>query len=125
MLKYSNPLSIKANRESGGLVFRNPKTGLFYVSTPILDGLHSFNFSLVPRPAGIEIVGAYHSHGDYGLEDSTRTDKAGSEYNDDSFSDADKSLAEGDAIGSVMYLGTPSGALRRYDGATHQDTRIN
>lgn len=133
MMDYSNPLSIAANLENGGLVLQDPDTGNFYVSTPMPGTLDGFNPGEVPVPDGMEMVGAYHGHADYSKAPTSpsdkpedlRTDKAGDEFNSDNFSEQDKRVAEGEYYGPLIYVSTPSGDFRKYDSATNQDTVIN
>ena len=125
MMEYSNPLSIAANLENGGLVLRNPDNGKFYVTTPMGGTLDGFNPGAVPVPAGYEQVGAYHGHANYSLADGTATTKENDYYDSDHFSEQDKLVAEGGYYGDVIYVSTPSGDFRKYDSATNQDTKIN
>ena len=125
MMGYSNPLSIAANRENGGLVFRDPNNGQFYITTPMQGSLDGFDPSQVPQPAGLDLVGAYHGHADYSKADGTRTDAAGDEYDSNNFSPQDKRVTESGHWGDVTYVSTPNGSFRKYDAATHQDTRLN
>lgn len=125
MMEYSNPLSIAANLENGGLVFQNPDNGQFYVSTPMQGTLAGFDPGQVPVPDGMDIAACYHGHADYSKSDGTRTDLAGDEFNSDNFSQQDKNVAEGGYWGSVIYVSTPNGSFRKYDANTNQDTRIN
>ena len=123
MMHYSNPLSIQANLENGGLVFKDAD-GRFFVSTPLAGDLASFDPSLVPQPDGMASEGAYHGHADYTDASGNRTDKAGDVYNSDHFSEQDKRVADGGYWGPVIYVSTPSGDFRKYDSATRQDTVI-
>lgn len=125
MMEYSNPLSIQANLENGGLVMRDTATGQYYVTTPMGGTLDGFDPSQVTQPDGMELVGCYHGHADYSKSDGTRTDKAGDEFNSDHFSAQDKRVADGGYWGSVIYVSTPGGDFRKYDSATRQDTVIN
>ncbi|WP_149194430.1 DUF4329 domain-containing protein [Luteimonas suaedae] len=124
MMEYSNPLSIAANRENGGLVLEDAD-GNFYVTTPMPGTLDGFNPGNVPVPDGMEMIGAYHGHADYSRADGTRTDKANDEFNSDHFSEQDKRVAEAGYYGPVIYVSTPGGDFRKYDSATDQDTVIN
>ncbi len=124
MMHYSNPLSIQANLENGGLVFKDAD-GQFFVSTPLGGGLDSFDPSLVPQPDGMASEGAYHGHADYTDGNGNRTDKANDVYNSDHFSEQDKRVADGGWWGPVIYVSTPSGDFRKYDSRTGQDTLIH
>ena len=125
MMEYSNPLSISANLENGGLIFQDQNNGQFYVTTPMGGTLDGFNPGQVPQPDGMDLVACYHGHADYSKADGTRTDKAGDEFNSDHFSAQDKSLADRGVWGSQIYVSTPSGDFRKYDADTRQDTVIN
>lgn len=124
MMHYSNPLSIQANRENGGLVFQND-AGKFFVTTPMPGTLAGFDPSQVPQPDGMELAGVYHGHADYSKADGTRTDKDGDEFNSDHFSSQDKRVAEGGFWGPMIYVSTPSGDFRGYDGRTGQETLLH
>ena len=123
MMEYSNPLSIEANLENGGLVFSNAE-GQYFVTTPMGGTLDGFNPGQVPQPAGLTLEACYHGHADYSKSDGTRTDKQGDEFNSDHFSQQDKRVADGGYWGPVIYVSTPSGDFRKYDSATKQDTVI-
>lgn len=123
MMNYSNPLSIQANLENGGLVFSND-AGEFFVTTPMPGTLAGFDPSQVPQPEGMTLEACYHGHADYSKADGTRTDKQGDEFNSDHFSSQDKRVADGGYWGPVIYVSTPSGDFRKYDSATRQDTVI-
>lgn len=125
MMEYSNPLSIAANLENGGLVFVDPASGQYYVSTPMQGTLDGFNPGIVPVPDGMELAACYHGHADYSKADGTRTDKSGDEFNSDHFSQQDKRVADNGYWGPVIYVSTPNGDFRKYDSATRQDTVIN
>ncbi|MGO3127959.1 MAG: DUF4329 domain-containing protein [Luteimonas sp.] len=125
MMAYSNPLSISANLENGGLVMQDPATGQYFVTTPMGGTLDGFDPGQVPQPDGMDLVGCYHGHADYSKADGTRTDLAGDEFNSDHFSSQDKRVADGGYWGPVIYVSTPSGDFRKYDSATRQDTVIN
>lgn len=125
MMAYSNPLSIAINLENGGLVFQDPATGQYHVSTPMPGTLDGFDPGQVPVPDGMELAACYHGHADYSKSDGTRTDKSGDEFNSDHFSAQDKRVADGGYWGPVIYVSTPVGDFRKYDSATRQDTVIN
>ena len=124
MMQYSNPLSIEANLENGGLVFSNAD-GEYFVTTPMGGTLDGFDPSQVPQPDGLTLEACYHGHADYSKADGSRTDKAGDEFNSDHFSSQDKRVADGGYWGPVIYVSTPGGDFRKYDSATRQDTVIN
>lgn len=124
MMHYSNPLSIEANLENGGLVFESAD-GQFFISTPMGGTLDGFNPGQVPQPEGMALEGAYHGHADYTDGSGNRTDKSNDVYNSDHFSQQDKRVADGGYWGPVIYVSTPSGDFRKYDSATRQDTLIH
>lgn len=121
MMDHSNPLSIQTNLENGGLVFRNPDNGQFYVTTPMGGTLDGFDPSQVPQPDGMELHACYHGHADYSKSDGTRTDKQGDEFNSDHFSSQDKRVADGGYWGDTIYVSTPNGSFRKYDSNTRVD----
>lgn len=125
MMEYSNPLSIQANLENGGLVFKDPASGQFFVTTPMGGTLDGFDPSQVPQPAGLELAACYHGHADYSKADGTRTDIANDAFNSDQFSSQDKRVADGGYWGPAIYVSTPNGDFRKYDSATRADTVIN
>lgn len=118
MMDYSNPESIRENLENGGLVFQDGASGNFYVTTPMMGTLAGFNPGQVPQPDNMTMYGCYHGHADYSKADGTRTDKAGDEFNSDHFSAQDKRVAQGGYWGDMIYVSTPNGSFRSYDGQT-------
>ena len=124
MMHYSNPLSIEANLENGGLVFKDAD-GQFFVSTPLAGDLDSFDPSLVPQPDGMAPEGAYHGHADYTDRNGNRTTRENDVYNSDHFSEQDKAVADGGWWGPMIYVSTPSGDFRSYDSRTGQDLLIH
>ena len=124
MMAFSNPLSIAANLENGGLVFKDAD-GAYFVSTPMGGTLDGFDPSQVPQPAGLELAACYHGHADYSESNGTRTTIDGDQFNSDQFSSQDKRVADGGYWGPVIYVSTPNGDFRKYDSATRADTVIN
>ena len=118
MMDYSNPESIEKNLENGGLVFRDDANGSFYVTTPMMGTLDGFNPGQVPQPDNMTMHGCYHGHADYSKADGTRTDKQGDEFNSDHFSSQDKRVAQGGYWGEMIYVSTPNGSFRSYNGNT-------
>lgn len=118
MMDYSNPESIEKNLENGGLVFKDNDSGQFYVTTPMMGTLDGFNPGQVPQPDNMTMQGCYHGHADYSKADGTRTDKQGDEFNSDHFSSQDKRVAQGGYWGDKIYVSTPNGSFRSYDGQT-------
>ncbi len=129
MLDYANPISKQQNLENGGLIFQDPETGKYFVSTPMGGDGDSFAPGQVPVPDGMSTVASYHCHADYSREGPNGqpervSDPADDEYNSDNFSEQDKSLTDAGIFGTTAYLGTPSGTYRKYDSATGQDTAL-
>jgi hypothetical protein len=125
-LKAANPQSIKDNREYSGLIYKGadekyyftgPAKGTDQGANPLRDA---------PAPSGTQVVGDYHTHGDYSTVDpntgaAVRTnDPSKDAFNSDNFSTQDK--ADNKKQGYPGYLGTPSGTFRKYDPATGNDT---
>lgn len=81
-----------------------------------------------PAPPGTQVVGDYHTHGDYSTVDratgaAVRTnDPSKDQFNSDNFSTQDK--RDNDRLGYPGYLGTPSGTFRRYDPVSRTDTAL-
>ena len=132
-LSQGNRASIRANTEYGGLVFREPATGSWFASRPVPGTGTSFDPSQVKVPAGAEVAGDYHTHGDYSIADANgnpvRTgNPARDDYNSDNFSRSDLRGIAADAVGKpgyAGYLGTPGGTLRKFDPASNADTSLH
>jgi hypothetical protein len=129
-LGWSNSQSIRDNREYAGLIYKG-SDGKFYFTGPSLGSDQGANPHSAPAPAGTQVVGDYHTHGDYSTADpntgaAVRTsDPTKDDFNSDHFSATDKTGIAADGAGTpgyAGYLGTPSGAFRRYDPATGSDT---
>ena len=130
-LDAANPQSIAANREYSGLIYRGAD-GQYYYTGPAQGSPTGANpYTDAPAPAGTQVVGDYHTHGDYSTTDPVtgnpvRTnDPSQDNYNSDNFSTVDKTGIAGDGAGTPGYrgyLGTPSGTYRQYDPATGSDT---
>src|ERR1700754_862965 len=58
-LGIANPQSIKANREYGGLIYKD-KDGKYYYTGPIQGSDQGVNPKKAPVPAGTQVVGDYH-----------------------------------------------------------------
>ena len=104
----------------GGLIYkRNGK----YFATPAVGGTAD---GFVPQsamkhvPPGSEIVGDFHTHGDYsrkivsrrGHKLSRRTTKELDQFNSENFSREDLRINRLAGAGHRSYLGTPSGAFK-------------
>jgi len=131
-LRSANPRSMRANREYAGLIYRGAD-GQYYYSGPIRGTDQSARPQDAPAPPGAQVVGNYHTHGDYSTADpvtgaAVRTgDPARDDFNSDNFSTTDKRYIanQGTGIpGYAGYLGTPSGTFRRYDPTTGSDTTL-
>lgn len=119
-LKAANQKSIKNNKEYGGVIYR--KNGKYYATIPIAGTARKFPRKAAERartqvPSGAQIVGDYHTHGDYSLlvdrDKVVRTsDPQRDSFNSDHFSPSDKDcwLVEQSRNPNYRsYLGTPSG----------------
>ena len=124
-LSMANPRSIRANREYGGYIYQN-QDGSYGYTVPLSGTENIFNLTtsgyLVPGAA--TIVGDYHAHGDYSVEDPKtdriiRTSEPNKDHFDaDNFSEWDISTTHMAADGDPnyrSYLGTPSGIFKAYD----------
>ena len=129
-LTSANPQSINANREYGGVIYRD-SSGQYYYTGPVQGSAAGFDPRSAPAPSGTQLVGDYHTHGDYSMQDPvtkviTRTsDPARDNLGSDNFSREDKIGIAHDGAGNPAYrgyLGTPSGTFRRYDPAPGQNT---
>ncbi len=127
-LNAANPQSIKDNTEYSGLIYQD-SDGKYYFSGPA-KGTDQGASPLrdAPAPAGANVVGDYHTHGDYSTADpstgaAVRTnDPAKDQFNSDNFSAQDKS--DNTKQGYPGYLGTQSGTFRKFDPATGSDTTL-
>jgi len=129
-LKNANPKSIKDNLEYGGLICRG-QDGKYYYTGPIKGSDQGVNPHNAPVPSRTQLVGDYHTHADYSLQDkktkaAIRTsDPKKDDFNSDNFSKDDKTgiASDGQGIpGYAGYLGTPSGTFRKYDAATGKES---
>jgi uncharacterized Zn-binding protein involved in type VI secretion len=131
-LTLANPQSISDNLEYAGLIYRGAD-GLYYFTGPVRGTDQGANPFSAPVPAGTQLVGDYHAHGDYSTADpitgaAVRTsDPTRDNFNSDNFSTTDKTGIAGSGAGIpgyAGYLGTPSGTFRRFDAATGSDTTL-
>ena len=121
VLPKANALSIKHNREFGGLIYE--QNGKFFATPPMPGGPKSFKPAVAKKhvPDTGKIVGDYHTHGDYskiitsrtGKDKIVRTNKIGDIFNSDVWSRPDKIFHSGMPSGHSSYLGTPSGVYRK------------
>lgn len=129
-LQSANPQSIRDNREYAGLIYRGTD-GQYYFTGPVRGTDQGADPGNAPAPARTQVVGDYHTHGDYSTAEPTTgaavrtSDPARDDFNSDNFSRTDKTGIARDGAGNPDYrgyLGTPSGTFRRYDPATGSDT---
>ncbi len=143
-LNYINPSSKAFNREYGGLIYyhkpegceeRGGGKGGYYANSPVQgteSGVKPFK-SKIPYLQAISgvtvVVGDYHTHGDYSLEDpktgkiSRTSDPKRDSFDSDNFSQADKNNINSNVERTGIltykgYLGTPSGRLLQYNPST-------
>jgi hypothetical protein len=131
-LAVANPQSVRDNKEYGGLIYKGAD-GRYYSTGPIQGGDQGVDPHAAPAPAGTQVVGDYHCHGDYSTQDPTTGaavrsgDPAHDDFNSDNFSGPDKTGIASDGAGTPGYkgyLGTPSGTFKQYDPATGKDTTL-
>jgi hypothetical protein len=133
-LTNSNPASIKANREYGGLIYKD-KDGNYHYSGPVIGGDQGVNPHDAVAPAGTTVVGDYHTHGDYSVAGpngvAIRTsDPKRDDFNSDHFSvgpHADTGGITHDAAGNPNYrgyLGTPSGNFLIFNPTTGRESPL-
>lgn len=122
-LKLVNPISIKLNRELGGLLVRRKSDGLYGYTQPIVGRLSGVNpMRHIAVPKSFDIVGDFHTHGNYSNRlgypvfkeidsfDSDRFSPTDLEA-DRRFSSIDRQYPAGRSREDWFagYLGTPSG----------------
>jgi hypothetical protein len=131
-LQTANPQSIRDNREYAGLIYRGTDEQ-YYFTGPVQGTDQGANPQSAPAPSGTQVIGDYHTHGDYSTADpdtgaAVRTsDPARDDFDSDNFSTDDKDgiASDGASIpGYAGYLGTPSGTFKRYDPTTGSDTTL-
>ncbi len=104
---FINPTSISEDIEYGGWVFQNLDSTYSYTN-PNPGGAYSTN--LGTKPSTGTIVGDYHTHAAY------------KRPSDEYFSLADEVGYSGEY--NTGYLGTPSGAVKRYNATTGDVTTL-
>lgn len=131
-LNDANPKSIADNREYGGLIYRDDK-GRYGYTTPIMGSDQGVNPYDASVPPNTQIVGDYHTHGDYSIFDpktgaAVRTsDPLKDHFNSDNFSSDDLLGIQKDGAkidGYKGYLGTPSGQFKVYDPSTGKTSNL-
>jgi hypothetical protein len=127
-LTLANPRSVADNLEYGGNIYFDPATGLYGFTGRGQGSDRAYDPSQNPVPAGCTEVGVYHCHGDYSVQvngKAVRTsDPARDDFNSDNFSAPDRRYFNErckQRPGYIGYLGTPSGAFRRYDTSDKSD----
>ena len=102
-LDYANPLSMRDGLEYYGLIYRDPGTGLFHVTVPVVGeplGIPPEVADSVQVPEGAEVVAGYHTHAAVGSP---------------MFSQDDIDVADAGLDGGVIYAATPQGVVLRYE----------
>ena len=137
-LQKINKTSIKKNREFGGEIYKNAK-GKYQFTKAVMGGDQGVNPHDSKSPQGTEVVGDYHTHGDYSTAgpngEAIRTgDPHHDDFNSDHFSGehngqgpGDKQGIEHDAAGKPEYrgyLGTPSGKFLVYNPNTAEESEL-
>ena len=96
-INYTNPTSISQNREYGGYIYGNNRTGFTYTN-PVRGTADSLTLPGAPP----NTVADFHTHGTYDPN-----------YLNEQFSDAD--LTGNQLSNTTGFLGTPGGNFLRYD----------
>jgi uncharacterized Zn-binding protein involved in type VI secretion len=129
-LDEANRQSIKANREMGGVIYKNPD-GTYSYTGPNPGSEAGYNPTQAQQqpPDDTQKVGDYHTHGDYGQKGDVRTsDPNRDQFNSDDFSSTDRREIGKDAKVDPNYrgyVGTPSGAYKEYNPSTGTTRRFN
>jgi RHS repeat-associated protein len=123
-----NPKSITENKEYGGEIYQDSKTGKYAATNPEPGDDQGAKPHTAKRPSDSKLVGDYHTHGDYSIYDpktkkAVRTsDPKKDSYHSDDFSSLDKAgiIADAATYGKQYrgYLGTPSKVFKEYDPTT-------
>ncbi len=113
-LKYANPLSIRDNREYGGLVYYNPHNRRFYATQPSRTSVDTWKEIGQMMPRNSTKLGTYHTHGAY--RGSASEDPASDRF---SGNDLQYSFERDE---KVSYLGTPSGKYFKWERGFNQRT---
>jgi hypothetical protein len=132
ILGLVNPMSILANVEVGGLIYRNTD-GLYGYTTPIWGTVDGVNPSFSPVPAGTTEVGNYHTHANYALFENgvniPTGDPKRDSYRADMWSNSDKfgiarMAQESGVPGYRGYLATPGGLIRYFQPDKNEFGRL-
>jgi RHS repeat-associated protein len=118
--KYYNGKSIKQNKEYGSAIYSTTKNGeTTYYYTKAKKGTSGdtpIPYSRIPKKG--ELEGVVHSHAAYYDEEINGE----SEIVSDDFSDMDCQISS--EIETPIYVTTPGGHLKKYDGQTGEETTI-
>ena len=127
-------MSIWYNHEYGGMICKdkNMKRKKYWATNPVSGNEASVDPQKSPCPKKCDIVGNYHTHGDYTEKEAdgkmhSTTDPARDIYGSGRFSNQDKKMLNYDANGNPDfngYLGTPSGDFRKYNPTTRKDSPL-
>lgn len=135
-MKSINRKSISENKEYAGQIYKNPD-GTYGYTDPVQGTGDESHPSSSPTPSGTDVVGNYHTHGDYsvltdqGLTRASSVPGAGDpatiDAEADNFSNGD--LQQYQQMnqrypGFTGYLGTPSGNMRSFDPTTGKNSII-
>ena len=130
-----NPKSIAENREYTGKIKIDPLTGMYY-ATPSVPGTETSAGLVFNQKDDQLTIGDYHTHGNYFGYDRQGNEVVGSQYYDtlsgtdsENFSPIDRRGANRAAalLGKpdyILWLGTPSGAIKQYSTGTGETTTL-
>ncbi len=125
ILEELNPESKLRNREVGGFIMYNSKTGKFEIVGHIWGGDSDVDlldlFNEIPDEFRADLAG-YHTHGDYVDLFGRRTTREFDEVDSDWFSDRDIETSDDKNLDS--YLATPGDMMFHYDHETKTFTRL-
>lgn len=130
-INFINPKSKQENTEYAGEIYKD-KNGKYIATSPVKGTVDGANPHNSPSPAGTDVKGDYHTHGEYSLKDAkgniTVTANPNQDsFNSDHFSSTDKTGISADAQGRIDYkgyLGTPGGKTLQFDPRTQKETEV-
>lgn len=102
-LDYANPLSIEQNREYLGVIYRDPDSGQYYATPPVVGEALEVPYDVatsIQIPSDAEAVAWFHTHAAEGSP---------------MFSERDFVFSEEVTIGLDAYVATPQGVVLKYD----------
>ncbi|WP_144898321.1 hypothetical protein [Luteimonas cucumeris] len=111
-LDFANQQTAGDDLERGGLIFFDPDSGSYYVSTPVTGDTHDIDPATFPEPSDISdlpVVAFYHTHPD--MASVSGLPQVSVDTNGDGFSDVDVSTLESGRYGSTAYLGSSTGIV--------------